>query len=117
MIVNLLPDAETSQAELLRPISLTIRDPETYIDLEQIMIRVGYARVFSRGEALFDLLPSTDRVSLRSGAVTDGLCALVEGGVLIAKDLDDPQRTVYATRLEAGAGYKSVMFSAKLRRD
>jgi len=118
LITNIAPAANSEQAGLLRPISLTIRDRETYVDLAQLAIKVGYATVHSDATKLFDHLPNTSRVSLFKGAETDGLVDVIDEGILIAKNSSDPQKTVYATKIDVGGnGYPSFMVSALLRRD
>lgn len=117
LIVNVVPASDSEGASLVRPISVTVRDPETYVDLSQLNVSVGYATSHSNGESLFDLIPHTRRLSLFGDADTDGLIDVIEGGVLIAKNLVDPQKTVYATTLDTGLGYKSVMVTALVRRD
>lgn len=118
LITNIVPAANSEQAGLLRPISLTIRDRETYVDLAQLAVKVGYATIHSNATELFDLLPNTSRVSLFEGAETDGLIDVIDEGILIAKNSTDPQKTVYATKVDVGGnGYPSFMISAFLRRD
>jgi len=117
LIVNAVPEKSSQGAPLLRPISLTVRDQETYTDLAQLKIRVGYASIHSDATELFDLLPNTRRVSVFEGAVTDGLVDVVDDGILIVKNLADPQKTVFATTIDTGLGFKSVMLTAVVRRD
>lgn len=117
LIVNVVPEKSSQGASLLRPISLTVRDQETYTDLAQLKVRVGYASIHSDATELFDLLPNTRRVSVFEGATTDGLVDVVDDGVLIVKNLADPQKTVFATTIDTGLGFKSVMLTAVVRRD
>ena len=117
LIVNEVPAADAEEVSLLRPISMTVRDEETYVDLAQLYVNVGYATSYSNAESLFDLIPNTRRLSLFGGAETDGLIDVIDDGVLIVKDSASPQKTVYATSLDVGSGYKSVMVTAVVRRD
>lgn len=117
LIVNIVPEVGSEGASLLRPISMTIRDQQTFVDLSQLDINVGYARVFSNGQSLFDLLPNTRRLSLFGTADTDGLVDVIDEGILIVKNSADPQKTVYATTVDTGSGFKSIMMTAVVRRD
>jgi hypothetical protein len=117
LIVNIVPEEEALGAPILKPISLTVRDEQTYVDLAQLAVRVGYALVRSDGDQLFDLLPNTRRVSLLGDPETDGLIDVIDAGVLIAKNSSNPQKTVYATTIDTGLGFKSVMATALVQRD
>lgn len=117
LIVNVIPAPGSSGASLLRPISMTIRDQQSYVDLSQLSVSIGYAKAHSDGDALFDLIPHTKRLSLVGPTETDGLIAVTDLGVLIAKNSNDPQKTVYATSLDVGFEYRSVMLTATVRRD
>lgn len=118
LITNIIPAANSERADLLRPISLTIRDKETYVDLAQLDVKVGYATIHSDATELFDFLPNTSRVSLFEGAETDGLIDVINEGILIVKNSVLPQKTVYATKVDVGGGgYPSFIVSALLRRD
>lgn len=117
LIVNIFPSAAAQGVSLLRPISMTVRDQETYVDLALLDLSIGYASVHSNGAQLFDVLPNTRRVSLLEGSLTDGLIDVVDAGLLIYKTSSDPQKTVYASTLDVGAAFKSVMVTAQVRRD
>jgi hypothetical protein len=117
-IVNLVPAPDASQVRLLRPVRFAMRDSESYIDPGQMLIEVGYAKSHSEAEELFDAIPRTKRITLKSGVVsTEPTIALVGDTVEITKTANGAQKSVYATAVEAGAGFRSAMVSAVLRPD
>jgi len=117
-IVNLLPKVDAEDVFLLRPVRLSVRDSETYINPSELRVKLGYATVHSEAQELFDELPRTRKISYFPGAVQgEPSISKTSEGVVIAKVTSNPERGVYATALDAGRGYPSVMVSAILRPD
>jgi hypothetical protein len=117
-IVNQLPKGGDENVKLLRPVRFAVRDAESYVDPAQLLVEVGYAKVHSEAEEAFDKLPRTKRVSLLPGNVTgDPTIVCAGGSVAITRTSTAPQRGVYATSIDAGRGYQSVMVSAVVRPD
>jgi hypothetical protein len=117
-VVNRCPSPDLANVHLLRPVRFSVRDAESYVLPDQIHAVVGYAKIHSNGEQLFDRLPRTKRISLGVGGIgADPAIGLVGEGVRIEKTLTAAQRGVYTTRLEAGVGYRSAMITARVRPD
>lgn len=117
-IVNLAPSPDGEQVKLLRPIRFTVRDSESFVDPGQLLVEVGYAKVHSDASELFDKLPRTKRFSLRSDPLgADPLVEVTGSGVEITKTMIDAQRSVYATAIDAGSGYRSAMITTVVRPD
>ena len=112
-ITNLVPEPGAENVKLLRPVRFSVRDAESFVDPANLLLEVGYARVHSDGEELFDELPRTRRLSLLPGSLgTEPGLELVEGGVQITRTLGSAQPGVYATAVDAGIGYTSAMVTA-----
>ncbi len=112
-ITNMVPEPGEENVKLLRPVRLSVRDAESYIDPANILLEVGYAKVHSDGDEVFDKLPRTKRISLLPGALgIDPDIEVVEGGVKITRTLLSAQPGVYTTAVEAGPGYASAMITA-----
>ena len=116
MITNLVPEADAEEVKLLRPISFSIRDDDTYIDPLSIKIKVGYASTHSNAEEEFDSLPSTRRFSVLLTTSDEPSIEVTEEGLVIKKTADTPQRSVYCTKVSIPSGYPTVLMSANLRR-
>jgi hypothetical protein len=115
-VVNRLPGEDYSNVGLLRPVRLSIRDAETYVEPGALLIEVGYAAVHSEAEELFDTLPRTTRRSLFSeGPWNNPTLAVTDAGVVLTKASSNPERSVYVTQIDAGAGYSSAMVSAVVK--
>lgn len=117
-IVNLRPRGEEQEAKLLRPVRFSVRDSETYIDPAQLLVEVGYAKVHSEADALFDGLPRTRRIPFFPGTVLgDPTLEITGSGQVITKTSSNPQRGIYATSVDVGTRYASAMVSAVVRPD
>lgn len=116
-IVNLHPAVDEAHVKMLSPVRFSLRDAETFIDPSTIRVKAGYASVFSRGTELFDVLPRTRRVTLGQGNALDPLIELTNDGVRIQKTNTSAQHSVYATSIDGGLGYQSVMITAVVRPD
>ncbi len=115
-IVNLVPTPETSQVRMLKPIRFSIRDGGTFIDPASIRVVAGYAKVYSNADQFFDKqLPATTRTNLVAKKGTEPTLALTNDGVFIQQVGDLNERTLYATSVDAGPGYPSIMMTAIMR--
>lgn len=112
-IVNLIPEPGDENVSLLRPVQFTVRDAETYVEPGALLVEVGYAKVHSEAEELFDSLPRTTRITLQPAVPAgDPVLEVVPGGVRIGKSSGGAQRSVYTTAIDAGTGFRSAMVSA-----
>ena len=117
-VVNQLPTREAEHVQLLRPVRITVRDAESYIDPAQLQVAAGYASVHSNATEVFDKLPRTKRIPLVPGIIGgEAAIAVTSEGVVISKTSSNPQRSVYATAIDAGKGYPSIMVTAVVRPD
>jgi hypothetical protein len=66
-VVNIVPTPDQQDSKLLKPVRFSIRDSNTFIDPVNIRVKVGYAKVFSTAEEVFDVLPRTRRVAMEPG--------------------------------------------------
>lgn len=115
-IVNLVPAPESSQVKLLKPIRLSIRDSDTHIDPTSIRAVAGYARVCSNASQFFDKqLPATKRFHLYNESGSEPVLSLTDDGVYVEQISLLEERTLYATSIDGGPGYKSVMLTAILK--
>jgi hypothetical protein len=115
-IVNLSPQPNQVNVGLLDPVQLSMRDIETYVDLGQTHVTVGYSRIFSHGQESFENLPRTQRWSTLQGAmVGEPVITLTGDGVRIQKTSNFPQRSVFFTALDlSGKHYPSALFRARV---
>ncbi len=112
-IINLRPVGGEENVKLLRPVRFSARDAESFVLPADLLVEVGYAKVHSDGEELFDELPRTKRISLLPGIVgTEPDFDLVSGGMRLTRTLISPQPSVYATNVDAGSGFTSAMLTA-----
>lgn len=115
-IVNLVPAPGSTNVKLLRPVRLTMRDAETFVDPGQVIIVAGYAKVHSDATAVFDVLPRTGRFSLFDVAPqTDPSISVSPSGVVITKTANSAQRSVYTTSIDAGSGCPSAIVTAVIQ--
>ncbi len=115
-IVNLVPAPESSQVKLLKPIRLTVRDSDTFIDPTSIRAVAGYAKIYSNGEKFFDKeLPATKRVHLFNKRGTEPTLSITNNGVFLQQYGLAEERTVFTTSIDGGPGLKSVMLTTILR--
>lgn len=111
-IVNLSPLPEEFNAKLLSPIRFSIRDSETGIAPESVRVKVGYAKLFSNGDVLFDKIGNTKKIALGTAPAPESNISLIAQGVQIQRNAFPKQRSLYATHVEAGSGYESFMITA-----
>lgn len=115
-IVNLIPEPGEPAAGLTKPVQMSLRDVDTDIQPSLIHIEAGWAQVRSNGEGEFvQDLPRT----YRSNPGVDPLnpeipdIDVVAGGVQVTITAD-PQKSVYYTPIDAGAGLRSAMMTVQM---
>lgn len=118
-VVNLLPQPDATNIPLLRPVRLSVRDVETFVDPSSILVAGAYAHVFSHATDYFDNLPRTTRGSLDigSGLLPEPTIAIVSDGLQITKAVTGLERSIYFTSIDGGSGYSSVVASFLVRQD
>lgn len=116
-VINLVPTPDEHGSRLLRPVSFSIRDSDTFIDPTNMRVKAGYAKVFSNAEEKFDVLPRTRRIAMAAGVAGEPSITISSGELHIEKTSNDLQRSVYTTSIEAGIGFNSAMVTAVLRPD
>ncbi len=115
-IVNLIPQPESSNIKLLRPIRLSLRDNDTHINPSSIRVMAAYSKLFSNGDEFFDRqLPSTFRSPLLTKTGTDPLIVKTLDGIRIKKLTSNPERSVFVTSIDAGQGFKSTVLTVKVK--
>jgi hypothetical protein len=118
-VVNLIPTPGSQNVSLTRPVRFSFRDSETFVDPGQMLVEVGYAKSFAFATSVdaFDNIPRTKRGALQPGALgIDPDIDLVPEGIRIEKNIYGPQRSVYATAVDAISN-RSAMVSAVVMPD
>lgn len=116
-VINLVPTPDEHGSRLLRPVSFSIRDSDTFIDPTNMRVKAGYAKIFSDAEEKFDELPRTRRIAMATGVAGEPLITISSGELHIEKTSHGLQRSVYTTSIEGGIGFNSAMVTAVLRPD
>jgi hypothetical protein len=115
--VNLIPKPEATLVGLLDPIRFSLKDIETRIEPGSIHVGVGYAKIHSHSDQLFDEIPRTQRGTVYMGPVSEVPASvnLIAGKVRVTKTVSSLQKSVYFTSVDFGSHLESVMVSAIIK--
>lgn len=115
-IVNLVPTPETRNVKLLKPIRFSFRDNDTHVNPASIRVMAAYSKLHADGTDFFDKqLPSTRRIPFLFVDGSEPLITKTIDGINIQNVTSNPERSVYATSIEAGSGYRSVALTAIIK--
>lgn len=123
-IVNMRPAPEEADVGLLRPISFSLRDTESYVNPTSLNIAAGYAKIHGDGAAFFDrVVASTTRRGLLSPLTNlEPILSLIPNpppgeAVRIKKLSNSSERSTYFTSIPVDnpRAFRSVVVSILIR--